>query len=70
MLRLSNLRLWLAIAAARIMGRNPEAMAEVRDAMNQRRRIRDSHPTLEEIEKLEVDYLTREAPDLIRKPRK
>lgn len=37
---LSNYRLQVALITVRVLGRSPETMAEVRDALNQRRNMR------------------------------
>jgi len=65
-LRASNARVWLAVAAVRI-DRNPASMSELYDARNARQRTRTARLSPEEERRHLRNYLRREAPDMIAK---
>jgi hypothetical protein len=61
----SNHRLRVAIAVVKLLGRRPELMAEVRDALNARRRARTARLTPAEEYAYLRRYLAQHAPDLL-----
>ena len=61
----TNYRTKVAIICARIGGRNPATIGEIRDALNQRRTMRQTHLLSKEQTELRCRYLRENAPDLI-----